>query len=391
MKEYQKTHPWLTFEADLRRLDAKTWILLGAAQSKCLHISNVPMKPELKQVLHQTYLAKGIHSTTAIEGNTLSEEEVRKRIEGTLSLPQSREYQGKEVDNILEGYNLVQQEIMSGGSDGISVNEIKNYNRIILKDLPVESHVVPGKIREGSVGVMGYRGAPAEDCEFLLNQLCEWLNRTDLMSGDNSVAYGIIRAILAHLYLAWIHPFGDGNGRTARLLELKIMIAAGAPVPAAHLLSNHYNLTRTEYYRQLDYASKSKGDVFQFINYAVAGLVDGLQQQLLFIHGEQIRIFWRDYIYEMFGSLPGKIDQRRRRLALDLVNRVEPMTAEHIRELSPKVAEEYAGKTTRTIQRDLDELEKLRLVTSTSDGYTANFGILTQYFPPVRRPTSTIG
>lgn len=385
MREYEKTHPWLTFRADLQQLDAKTWILLGAAQSKCLHISNVPMKPELQQFLHQTYLAKGIHSTAAIEGNTLSEEEVRKRIEGTLALPESREYQGKEVDNILEGYNLVRQQLLSGGPDGISVDEIKDYNRIILKDLPVEEHVVPGEIREGSVGVMGYRGAPAKDCEYLLSRMCEWLDNPALKSGENTVVYGIIRAVLAHLYLAWIHPFGDGNGRTARLLELKIMIAAGAPAPAAHLLSNHYNLTRTEYYRQLDYASKSNGDVFQFIKYAVTGLVDGLQQQLMFIHGEQFRIFWRDYIYEKFGSLPGKIDQRRRRLVLDLVNRVEPITAEQVRELSPKVAEIYAGKTTRTIQRDLDDLVKAQLVVATPSGYQANFGILTQYYAPVRR------
>src|SRR5258708_25331431 len=94
------------------------------------------------------------------------------------------------------------------------------------------------------------------------------------------IIYGIIRAVIAHLYLAWIHPFGDGNGRTARLIEYRILLACGVPSPAVHLLSNHYNLTRTEYYRQLDRASGSKGEYIPFVEYAVQGFVDGLRQQL---------------------------------------------------------------------------------------------------------------
>lgn len=56
--------------------------------------------------------------------------------------------------------------------------------------------------------------------------------------------YAIFKAVVAHLYLAWIHPVGDGNGRTARLVEFQILLSSGVPSPAAHLLSNHYNQTR---------------------------------------------------------------------------------------------------------------------------------------------------
>ncbi|WP_433223897.1 Fic family protein [Dactylosporangium sp. CS-047395] len=45
----------------------------------------------------------------------------------------------------------------------------------------------------------------------------------------------MIKAMLAHLYLAWIHPFGDGNGRTARLIESQLLLQAGVPVPAANV------------------------------------------------------------------------------------------------------------------------------------------------------------
>lgn len=55
---------------------------------------------------------------------------------------------------------------------------------------------------------------------------------------QNRVAFGIIRAILAHLYLAWIHPFGDGNGRTARSMELHLLMDSGVPSAAAQLLNS---------------------------------------------------------------------------------------------------------------------------------------------------------
>jgi hypothetical protein len=98
----------------------------------------------------------------------------------------------------------------------------------------------------------------------------QWLN-ADLnppLREDAPIPFAILKAIMAHLYLAWIHPFGDGNGRTARLLEFHILLEAGVPLPVAHLLSDHSNRTRAEYYRQLDRASKSGGDVLPFLSSA---------------------------------------------------------------------------------------------------------------------------
>ena len=74
--------------------------------------------------------------------------------------------------------------------------------------------------------------------------MCDWLNSNEwerVFGRNNVILTGIIKAIVAHLYIAWIHPFGDGNGRTARLLELQILLNSNIPTPAAHLLSNHYN------------------------------------------------------------------------------------------------------------------------------------------------------
>lgn len=381
MRSFEKTHPWIKFELDLRKFDHKFWMALGEAVSKCEHIAGVPLQPDTAKKLHFLYLAKGVRATTAIEGNTLSEEEVLDRIEGKLSLPPSREYLGKEIDNIAKGCNEIADKIIRGEAGRLAVNEITSFNKTVLEGLELEKDIVPGMIRKHSVGVGGYRGAPAEDCEYLLERMCEWLNNPEFNPDQDDISLSIIRAIVAHLYIAWIHPFGDGNGRTARLLEFKILLSSGIPTPAVHLLSNHYNLTRTEYYRQLDYASRSKGDIIPFIRHAVEGFLDGLRSQIKVIQEQQLLVAWRDYVYEQFREKTGQINERLRKLVLDLSNQKEPVPIGKLSEVSGRVATLYATKTPKTMRRDVLELLKAKLIRQEGNGYVANKEITLSFLP----------
>ena len=74
--------------------------MLGECKSKFEHIAGTPLQPDIAENLHYLYLAKGILGTTAIEGNTLSEEEALRFLDGKLSLPPSREYLAQELKNI---------------------------------------------------------------------------------------------------------------------------------------------------------------------------------------------------------------------------------------------------------------------------------------------------
>ena len=84
MRTYEKTHPWIKFSVNLSQVHPQLWINLGECKSKCEHITGVPLRPTTAKKLHQLYLAKGVLATTAIERNTLSEEEVLKHLEGKL-------------------------------------------------------------------------------------------------------------------------------------------------------------------------------------------------------------------------------------------------------------------------------------------------------------------
>lgn len=375
MRTFEKTHPWLTFTLDLGRASHDLWLMLGEAQAKCEYLANLPLRPATAKRLHELYLAKGALATTAIEGNTLTEEDALKLVEGRLSLPPSKEYLSQEINNIIEACNIIGTELLTGTNRGLlSVKKINEFNDLVLKNLELPEQIVPGKIRNYSVGVelVRYRAAPPDDCEYLLKRLCDWLNqeRSRAPKG-HKLAFALIRAVLAHLYLAWIHPYGDGNGRTARLVEFQILLDAGIPTIAAHLLSNHYNQTRNEYYKHLDQASKSGGNVIPFIQYAIEGFLDGLGEQMQKVSIEVLDIAWKDYVHEAFRDKKGKTARRQRQLALAISNKGQIIPKSEIRELSPRVAESYASKTAKTISRDLNSLVKMDIIEIRTEGVRA--------------------
>lgn len=388
---YQKTHPWITFRADLAKAPYQFWMDLGAVQSKIEHVANALLPPKVAESLHNVYLAKGVHGTTAIEGNTLTEDQVRERIAGKTNLPQSKEYLGRECDNIIQALNTIGGEVFAGDDCHVTPQRIRQFNEMVLRDLPVEEGIVPGAYRHHSVVVGKYRGAPHADCPALIDCLCDWLESLKAPSREFETGFAVIRAVLAHLYIAWIHPFGDGNGRTARLVEFQILLAGSVPSVAAHLLSNFYNQTRTEYYRQLSAASQSGGNIMPFLRYAVCGLRDALDEQINTIRMHQWGVAWRDYVYSRFRGMKGDAADRRRLLALELAkaNPCEVPAAE-VRHMTPEIAELYASKTGKTLVRDLNELEEMELIVRKEKTVMANGGLLAQLLPSRRNSSPAI-
>jgi Fic family protein len=372
--------PWIKFKVDLAQMAPDFWMLLGEARSKCDHLANVPMPPSYAQEMHVINLSKGAHATTAIEGNTLSEEQVvdiirRGRPAG------SPDYQVREVENVAAAYNGVLGQIEAGAVPRLTPELIAQFNREVLAGLDLSEEIEPGVVRKHSVAVGPYRGPDWDQCEELLAEMCDWLNGP-AFAGDGFMRtpVAIIKASLAHLYLAWIHPFGDGNGRTARLCEFLVLVTSGVPTSAAHLISNHCNRTRDEYYRQLQYASESGGDVARFLKYCAAGFVDGLTEQLGSIYDRQFRLTWQEYVRSQVTGRDLDMRERRGLIAEALLFR-EPTSKRDIPRLTPRLAEIYAISGPKTLTRDLNELLSLGLLLEVETGYLANGEVLRSLLP----------
>jgi Fic family protein len=328
-------------------------------------------------------LIKGAQSTTAIEGNTLSEGEIEEIIIGK-KLPKSKEYQEIEVKNVIETLNYLKTEIVENNfNELITSGLIKKIHHMIAKNLGIYLDAVPGKFRTDNRTVGSYHCPDYNDVEKLINNLTNWLKSEFHYPDEQKIYNVIVQAIVTHVYIEWIHPFGDGNGRTGRMIEFYILLRGGIPDIASHILSNYYNETRPEYYRQLDNA-RHKRDLTEFIDYALLGLSDGLQKTLEIIQKSLFEITWQKLIYDKFSlrkdNIGREVFRRRRTLMLEIPLEIE-VSIEDISLLTPKIAKVYADKSNRTILRDLNELMELELIKKIGKKYKANIGLLKGYLP----------
>lgn len=348
-------------------------------------MSRTPVPPEYQSRLRRLALIKGAQATTAIEGNTLSQHEVAEIRRGAR-LAESKRYQEQEVRNVLSALDeLVREVTVDERVAPISPELIRRFHRMIGMDLGPQFDAVPGEYRQDMRSVGGYLCPDHRLVPQLVEQLCGFLEehfgwKDGRMTFENAVT----EAIIAHVYLEWIHPFGDGNGRTGRLLETYLILRAGIPDIGCHLLSNHYNRTRTEYYWHLDSARKT-ADLTPFLEYAVQGLRDGILEQLTSIQESQFEAAWNSYVSTLFESVDAAnrkrpILKRRRRLAMMFP--IRPTKVDRIYQAAVAGATTYRNISFRSFKADLEELRRLGLIREESPGsFVANREVLRIMLP----------
>ena len=351
---------------------------LGQCEGLVSAIFGTPIRPEHHEHLLKVALVKGAMATTAIEGNTLTAEEVERVMAGAR-FPRSREYQATEVRNVLDAMNSLLDEVVeSQGGQPVTRELLLRMHRMIGRNLGEHFDAIPGRFRTDSRTVGLYRCPEHEDVEDLVDSLCAWLRDGFPGIGDEStLASALIQAIVAHVYIEWIHPFGDGNGRTGRLFEFYVLLRAGHPDIASHVLSNFYNLTRPEYYRQLQLATQARS-LTAFIDYAVEGFRDGLRETLATVQRSQLETAWRSFVHERFGRLTHRktsVLKRRRNLML-AIPLEGSFSTEEIALLDPQTARIYGALSDRTLRRDLAVLVETNLLATSDKRFFANVDTL---------------
>ncbi|CAN5522016.1 Fic family protein [soil metagenome] len=386
--KYLSTHPWITFDFTGGQFDVLS-VRLGEAFSKCRHLTGTPLQPSLAASLARVYLVKGVSATTAIEGNTLTETEVGEILADRKKLPPSQEYLQREVENMERVLRRIDVDANNSRGWKVTPAWLRAQNREILDGIPDEDHVVPGEYTNRALLVGSvYRAAPPEDVPYLVERLCKWVN--DMLAhvydpkldADKRFFQAFYAAVLGHLYIAWIHPFGNGNGRTARALECAILAHSGlVPWVSSSLLSDHYNRTRTRYYAKLDAASR-KGDVVGFIEYAAEGFVDQLRDQIALVQWQQRRVAWVNYVYEVFQpESQGETSKRRRTLLLDMPEK-DWTPRSRLRRLTPELAEMYAGIGDRALSHDTGKLTALGLLEGDAKtGFRPRVNLMDAFIP----------
>lgn len=206
--------------------------------------------------LRRGVIAASSHYSTRIEGNqlTLAQVESLLRGESVGASPDSLQ----EVRNYAEAISYA-QDVAADPRSFISDDTIRTIHHYVSKSL--DPHYAPGRYRteqnyvvDGNSGRVVFRPPPPAEVAPLMQEFVEWLN------GDALMVEPYTRAGLAHLNFVGIHPFIDGNGRTARILETLILYRSGLRSYELVSLEEYFGRDTQSYYSALN---RSQGQIYQ--------------------------------------------------------------------------------------------------------------------------------
>jgi Fic family protein len=214
-----------------------------------------PLNPSVVTKLKEQFLIEWTYNSNAIEGNTLSLQETELVINRGLTIGNKSLKEHFEAINHKECIELIEKFVQK--KEELSTQFIKQLHEIILKNI---DDYQAGVYRKANVRILGAVHIPpdASKVERLMEEFLEWY-----YSNKHKISISELAAWVQYKFV-WIHPFIDGNGRTARLLMNLVLLQNGYP-PAVIL-----NLDRQKYYRVLRQADMDKPkDYLNFIGRSI--------------------------------------------------------------------------------------------------------------------------
>lgn len=211
--------------------------------------------------LRKSNQIKTIHSSLAIEGNSLSLDQITNIIDGKPVLGPKNDI--IEVDNAIKLYNNLHK------LNPLSIDYLLEAHRLLMQQLIVDN----GYFRASGVGI--FKGdeithiAPkASRVPLLMDKLFQFIKQ-------NKDIPWLIKACVFHYELAFIHPFSDGNGRMGRLWQQLLLMKADPIfkyIPVEVLIKNE----QSEYYNVLAECDKA-GESTLFIEFMATQILKALQ------------------------------------------------------------------------------------------------------------------
>lgn len=229
-------------DAEMTMLESR--LLFRLNQKKAQLDALRPLPAAAVRRLQEQLMVEWTYHSNAIEGSTLTLRETQLILETGLTIGGKSLREHFEVLNHRQAIEYV--ETLALGTEPINAFHVRQVHQLVLSRIDDAN---AGRYRTLPVRIAGAQYQPPEHWELphLLADWEEWLH------GEAVGFHPVARAALAHHRLAAIHPFIDGNGRTARLVMNVLLLRDGYP-PAIILREN-----RAQYYRALAQADNGKG------------------------------------------------------------------------------------------------------------------------------------
>jgi Fic family protein len=203
---------------------------------------------------------RNAHSSTAIEGNPLTLEQVR-AIEEGREIPATSQRPRREVANYFAGLRFVEK---NAQRSAITDAEVLKLHRIMAGEVMDQGRA--GQYRTIRVRVGSYVAPPPERVQPMMSDLLEWWNKQAAKISP------ILSSAIVHHQFETIHPFADGNGRAGRMLALWELYRRGFDSHHIFSVDEFYWEDRARYYAALEKVRRDDDDLTNWLEYSAEGL-----------------------------------------------------------------------------------------------------------------------
>ncbi len=295
------------------------------------------------------------HYTTHIEGTQLTLEESEQLWHGQL-LEDINPDDAKELLNYRQAFELVSNYI----SDGAPITEglIREIHKKLVQDVrgnsatpglyrKIQNYVVNSKTKE-----VIYTPPPVYEISPMMQALIDWLNQIEDI-------HPVLVAGIAQFQLVHIHPFLDGNGRSARLLSTLCLYRNGYDFKKLFTISEYYDRNRVDYYKAIQSVRESNMDMTKWLDYFSHGLAEQLQE---------IKELGKQVIQQSILFKEYQLTERQK-LAIDYMMNEKSLSISQYEKMYPNV-------NRRTLQRELKGLIDKGIVKSIGATSNLNYQLI---------------
>ena len=343
--------------------------LLVQAKAAAGVLNRMPYLPQWIEQVHEEQLRLEAAGTSRIEGAEFTQGEQEEALAPDLPAHTGLTHSQRQ----LRAADATCRWMRSRPADRwVTTDFILDIHRRIVTGCD-DDHCEPGALRpQGwnvTFGTPPCRGAEGgTECRAAFDSLCS------AIEGEFRQHDRIIQAIATHYHVGSMHPFGDGNGRTARALEAFMLRQAGVNDMVMVSLSNYYYKHKEEYLEAL-FAARSAGhDLTPFLRFALGAIVERCNAVAEAIAVHHRRTLFREFARSLFGQLRSP----RRRVLAGRQMRVLDVLLEAgsigVDDLADRVRRDYDGLKfpDRALARDLVGLIELSAITLDDDRLSVN-------------------
>jgi len=306
-------------------------------------ILNSPLLPKMEVKLRKIAIVKMAHHSTSIEGNRLTLGQVKNLLAGKEIAAWEKDK--REVIN----YIKVLEYIDKLGEEGVKhISE-----RTILKIHQLTTRGILSKVQSGcyrkvpvavvdGYGRVVFQPPPKNKVPNLMNDFILWLNSTQA-----NKLYPVLLSGISHYEFVRIHPFVDGNGRTARALATLILYLKGFDTKRLFALDDYYNEDRERYYAALQAVNRKTLDLTLWLEYFCEGVAVSMNR----VKEEVLELSFDKKMKERKGQI--FLNKNQRKVLKYLQTNIKITTKEY---------QNMFNVSERTARNHLNKLVKLDLI-----------------------------